>query len=223
MFIVIDWIDGSGKGTQLKRVQEALEKMGKSVKVLDFPRYGNPSAFFVEKYLNGAYGMSLWAKQASLFYALDRFDAAQDIKTDIENYDFVISNRYVSASMIHQWGKIVDIAEVDEFLLWLSHLEFDILHIPRPDMTLFLDVPPEISLKLISLKEQRNYIKDGSNTDIHEADPEHLKNAYTRAVYVCEKLSWTKIVCTQDGEIFPLEKITDLILQKILHYETGMR
>ena len=51
MFIVIDWLDGSGKGTQTKRVVAELEKGGKKVLLLDYPRYGENSAYFVEKYL----------------------------------------------------------------------------------------------------------------------------------------------------------------------------
>jgi dTMP kinase len=52
MFIVIDWIDGSGKATQVKLLKEKLEALWKSVKLLDYPRYGEKSAFAVEKYLN---------------------------------------------------------------------------------------------------------------------------------------------------------------------------
>lgn len=106
MFIVIDGIDGSGKGTQTQILVEALEKQGKRVKLLDYPRYGEPSAFAVEKYLNGDYGNQVSAKQASIFYALDRFDSRFDFADDMKNYDYIISNRYVSASMIHQAGKI---------------------------------------------------------------------------------------------------------------------
>ena len=74
MFIVIDWLDGSGKWTQVKLLEENLKKLGKKVKVLDYPRYWEKSAFFVEKYLNWWYGKNITAKQASIFYALDRFD-----------------------------------------------------------------------------------------------------------------------------------------------------
>ena len=108
MFIVIDWIDGSWKGTQVKLLEKKLTSMWKKVKILDYPRYWEHSAFAVEKYLNWDYGKDVSAKQASIFYALDRFDDSFKIKDDLENYDYIISNRYVSASMIHQAGKIKD-------------------------------------------------------------------------------------------------------------------
>jgi len=42
----------------------------------------------------------------------------------MENYDFIISNRYVSANMIHQAGKIDNKKERDKFLDWLEELEY---------------------------------------------------------------------------------------------------
>lgn len=215
MFIVIDGIDGSGKWTQLALLKESLESIGKKVKVVDYPRYGNNAAFFVEKYLNGEYGKEVSPELASLFYALDRFDHSAELREDIKNHDYVISNRYVSASMIHQWGKIKDKKDLESFIDWLSHLEFDICGIPKPDKTFFLDVPPEVSKKLIAKKEQRDYIKDGSNKDIHEADDNHLKDAYESALYICTRW-WTRIECTVGGEMLPQETITQMILKQIL-------
>lgn len=75
---------------------------------MDYPRYGEKSAYFVEQYLNGAYGSQVNAKAASIFYALDRFEDSFNFKQRQQQYDYIISNRYVSASMIHQAGKIED-------------------------------------------------------------------------------------------------------------------
>ena len=218
MFIVIDWLDGSGKGTQTKLVTERLKALWKKVLVLDYPRYGESSAYFVEKYLNGAYGKNISAKQASLFYALDRFDDLYDAKTSFSQYDYIISNRYVSASMIHQAGKIQEREERKTFLDWLAKLEYEICGIPKPDTVLFLDVSPEVSQRLVEIKEERNYIKDGSNKDIHEADNTHMVNAYSAALEAVEHFSdtWEKVDCCEDGDILPIEVITEKILNKIL-------
>lgn len=159
MFVVIDGIDGSGKGTQITLVAEALKSQGKKVKILDFPRYGETSAFMVEKYLNGEYGKNISAKQASIFYAVDRFQSFHDNKKDFQDYDYILSNRYVSANMIHQAGKIENQEEKDEFLEWLQDLEYNIFGIPKPDKTIFLNVSPEMSQKLVLKKQQREYLK----------------------------------------------------------------
>jgi len=218
MFIVIDWLDGSGKGTQTKLVVEELEKIWKKVLLLDYPRYGENSAYFVEQYLNWKYGTDVSAKKASLFYALDRLDDLYDAQNIFSDYDYIISNRYVSASMIHQAGKIKDTWERINFLDWLSELEFEICWIPKPDKVLFLDVPPEVSQRLVEKKQEREYIKDGSNKDIHEADDNHMNDAYKAAQQVVEHFSdtWESIQCCENWKILPVDTITQKILIKIL-------
>lgn len=217
MFIVIDGLDGSGKGTQTKRIVGELQKMWKKVLLLDYPRYGEKSAYFVEKYLNGWYTENLNAKAASIFFALDRFDDSFNFKEKIDNYDYIISNRYVSASMIHMTWKIENSKERIDFIYWLAELEYKIFQIPKPDKVLFLDVPPEVSQKLIETKEKRDYITNGNTKDLHEADEHHLINAYNAASKVLEIFpEWEKIECCENGKILPIDIITQKILTKIL-------
>src|SRR5690349_9333036 len=99
-FIVIEGTDGSGKGTQCNLLLDRLKQIGKEPMFLDFPRYGNPSAFFVEKYLNGGYGTSKESspKRASLFYALDRFDASIGMWNAFRAGNLLIANRYVASN-----------------------------------------------------------------------------------------------------------------------------
>lgn len=218
MFIIIDWLDGSGKGTQTKLVVAELEKQWKKVLLLDYPRYGETSAYFVEKYLNGAYGKEVPAKLASIFYALDRFDDSFNFKDEMWNYDYIISNRYVSASMMHQAGKIKDKTERLEYMNWLHELEFEIFKIPKPDKVLFLDVPPEVSQKLVEKKEARDYITWWATKDLHEADENHLKDAYKVAGEILENFpkTWEKIDCCENGDILSIDVITQKILNSII-------
>jgi len=217
MFIVIDWIDWSGKGTQVALLEKRLKSLWKKVKILDYPRYGEKSAFAVEKYLNWEYGKEVTAKQASIFYAIDRFDDSFNIKKDLEQYDFIISNRYVSASMIHQAGKISDKKQREKFLDWLYELEYEIFNINKPDLTIFLNVSPKMSQKLVLLKEERKYLKNWKKMDIHEEDEQHLKNAHFSAMSVVERFDdWIKIDCEQDSNMKSIEEINKEILDKIL-------
>lgn len=217
MFVVLDGIDWSWKWTQIKLVKEALESQWKTVKIFDFPRYDEPSSYFVKRYLNWEYWEKVSPKLASQFYAIDRFEASFEIRKALEEYDYVLSNRYVSASMIHQSGKIKDKKELREFLNWLDDLEFGIYNIPRPDKVIFLNVEVEVSRKLIKAKEKREYIKSETNKDLHEKDVNHLTNSYNAANFVAELFSdWTKITCSKNWEILPIETITEKILKEIL-------
>lgn len=215
-FIVIDGTDGSGKGTQLEYLRDRMVKENHDVETADFPQYGNPSAFFVEKYLRGEYGTAdeVGAYRGSLFYALDRYDASFLMRNQLNDGKIIISNRYVSASMGHQTGKIKDPVERDKFVDWLDNLEYGICNIPRPDLTIFLYVPPEIGQKLVDEKEAREYTK-GKKRDIHEADLEHLKNATEAFKYVADKFNWVTIDCTKDGKLMTREEVHELVYSAV--------
>lgn len=164
--IVIEGTDGSGKATQVEILRKYYIDQSKDVFVVDFPQYDKPSSFFVQKYLRGEYGAAdeVGTYRGSIFYALDRYDASFEVKQKLAEGWVVIANRYVSANMGHQAGKIEDLKIRDEYLDWLDNLEFNIFNIPRPDITLFLYVPPEIGQKLVDSKKAREYTKVHSLT-----------------------------------------------------------
>jgi dTMP kinase len=207
-FIVIDGTDGSGKATQTKLLIEKLRKEGRKVMELDFPQYGKPSAHFVEKYLRGEYGSAdeVGPYRGSIFYALDRYDKSFEVKKWLEAGKIVVSNRYVSANMGHQTGKIKNKKDKDKFLSWLFDLEFNIFNIPKPDKIVLLYMPPAIGQKLVDKKDTRGYTK-GKKRDIHEADLNHLQNAALAYKYVAKKFKWDVIECAKGSEIYSREEI----------------
>lgn len=207
-FIVIDGTDGSGKATQTKLLIDRLREEGKEVMELDFPQYGKPSAWFVEKYLRGEYGTAneVGPYRGSIFYALDRFDKSFEIRRWLSEGKIIVANRYVSANMGHQTGKIKDKKERDVYLTWISYLEFEIFGIPKPDKVILLYMPPEIGQTLVDKKGARAYTK-GRKRDIHEADLKHLQNAADAYRYVAKKYKWDVIECAKGTEIYSREDI----------------
>ena len=177
--IVIDGTDGAGKGTQTQKLLERLEAEGYQTAVADFPRYGEKSSGLVENYLNGKYGSTGAAvdpRVASIFYAVDRYDASFEMREALKTGKVLVSNRYVSANMGHQAGKISDTAKRLKMIEWLKELEYGLFRIPVPDLTIILYVDPEIAQKLVDKKTARDYI-GGKKRDIHENDIEHLRAA----------------------------------------------
>lgn len=215
-FIVIEGTDGSGKATQVGLLIKRLKSMKLKIKTTDFPQYDNFSSAFVAKYLRGEYGPAdeVGPYRASIFYALDRYDKSFEIKKWLKEGKLVVSNRYVSANMGHQAGKIKGKKAKDQFLDWLDNLEYKIFNIPRPGLTILLYVPPEIGQKLVDYKAVRRYTK-GKKRDIHEADLNHLKNAAQAYLYVAKKYRWTIIDCVYKGKILPREIIHDKILSVV--------
>lgn len=209
--IVIDGTDGSGKGTQTELLIKRLKKEGYNVLIADFPQYGKRSATMTEDYLNGKFGSAeqVGAYRASIFYACDRFDASFDMREWLKDGGIIISNRYVSASMGHQAGKIKNKRRRNKFLKWLHQLEFDIFKIPKPSKTILLYMSVEVGQKLVDKKGHRDYI-GGQKRDIHEADIKHLQDAADAYLYVAKKYKWDILNCAPDGTVNSLRSIEDI-------------
>lgn len=217
MFIVLEGADGSGKSTQFKLLKERLVAAGYDVEVFSFPRYDKLSSHFIKKYLNGEYGPAaeVSAYTASLFYALDRYEAAADIKKAMAENKIVLSDRYVGSNMAHQGSKFSDPGEQRGFFIWADSLEYQLLGIPRPDINFFLRVPAEISQRLISKKAKRDYTD--KTHDEHEKDLEHLQKTIGTYELLCSLFprDFKAIESTKDGRILSLTKINNLIWEQL--------
>jgi dTMP kinase len=174
-FIVIEGTDGSGKTVQFERLILALPE-GMQFGTLDFPRYGEPSSYFVQKYLTGKYGSDVGPYAASLLFAVDRFDSKLKTLQWLEEGKPVIANRYVASSMVYQGAKFESKSEREKFYKWLYHLEYELFGIPKPDLNIVLHVSAEIARGLITKKSGREYLR-GKSVDIHEADFAYQKRA----------------------------------------------
>jgi dTMP kinase len=217
IFIVLEGADGSGKGTQFKLLTERLRAVGYDVEVFDFPRYEEPSSHFVRKYLNGEYGdaANISPYTASLFYALDRYEAAPQIRKALSQGKIVLSNRFVGSNMAHQGGKFTNSGEQRGFFIWEDGLEYQLLNIPRPSINIFLRVPAEVSYELIAQKAKRSYTD--KIHDQHEGDINHLKNSVATYDTLCQLFpkDFKAIECAPNGKLMSIAAINDKIWNEI--------
>ena len=214
--IAIDGVDASGKQTHTELLAEYFIKKGYKVRKLSFPMYDKPSSSLVKMYLSGELGKTaddVDAYCASTLFAADRFASFRsDWMQDFENPDtLIIADRYVSSNMIHQAGKISDLAEKEKFLDWLFDFEFKLYKLPQPDVTIFLDMPPEYGRILMQGRD--NKFSGEKTLDIHERDYSYLEKSYENAKYVSEKFQWKHILCVNDGEIRTIEDIQKEIIE----------
>ena len=212
--IVIEGLDGSGKGTQSALVTKALQDRGYKVRKLTFPDYDSPSSSLVKMYLGGELGDTpddVNAYAASSFYAVDRVASfLKDWKKDYEECDYIVADRYVTSNIIYQMSKVAD-SQRDEYIEWCEDYEYNRLCVPRPDIVIYLDMPPAVSQKLMSGR----YNGDESKKDIHEKNMNFLLTCRKSALYALSKLSWVHISCADGEQPKSIETITQQILDTI--------
>lgn len=220
LFIVIEGTDGSGKATQTKMLADRLAAEGYAVEMFDFPQYFKTSSDFVKAYLQGRYGSikEVSPQKASLLYALDRFEAAPDIRAALAAGKIVLANRYVASNMGHQGAKIKNADERMRFFLWVQDLEFKILEIPKPDLNIVLHVPAQVAQQLVDKKmgAERAYTK-GKKRDLHESNLAHLKRAeatYLELVRLFPK-QFSLLECARGRTLVPIEEVGEAIWRSV--------
>jgi dTMP kinase len=213
--VVIDGTDGSGKGTQTELLLKYLDSENIKNKYIDFPRYYTSfHGKMVGRYLSGEFG-SLESSSpylTSLFYAMDRLTARDEIIDWLEEGNLVVANRYTTSSMAFQTAR-VEQENRAEFLKWLSDMEYKEHKLPKEDLVIFLYVPVEISQKLIDQKAQRDYV-GGKKKDINEANVAYQKEVLSLYLDLAKKNPhWVVISCVDtEGELYSIENIHNKII-----------
>ncbi len=217
LFFVIEGSDGSGKTAQFQRLLARLSDAGHDVVSFDFPQYDRPSSYFVQRYLNGEYGGNddVGPYTGSMFYALDRYEASFDIRKALSEGKIVVCNRFTGSNMAHQGAKIKSEEERRGYFLWLDAIEFKMLNIPRPDLSVVLHVPAETAQKLVSNKDKRSYTD--KTHDLHEADLDFLSRSVDAYRDLCRLFpkDYTEVDCMRDGELMSIDDVHTILWQKI--------
>lgn len=215
--IVIEGTDCSGKQTQSDLLLKYLNDNGIKTKKFSFPMYDTPTG----KIVGGPYLGKDWicdgyfpegasnvpAKVASLYYAADRLYNIDKINKELDAGNNVILDRYIGSNMAHQAGKIKDFNQKMEMIEFLTKLEYFLLNLPKPDMTIFLHMPYEASLKLVKNRTEK--------ADQHEASPEHLKDAEETYLYLARRFMYKTVSCVKGDKIKSINSIHKEIVKLI--------
>lgn len=210
--IVIEGLDGSGKSTQIEVLKEKLA--GRNVHRIKLPDYDSPSSTLVKMYLGGEFGKNpedVNAYAASAFYAVDRF---ANYKTKWKEFydrgDIIISDRYTTSNAYHQATKIPK-KDRKDFFNWLEEFEYNQIAIPKPDAVIYLDMPVEISQKMMSAR----YCGDEGKKDIHESNVAYLLKCREAALSAAEEMGWRVIKCNEGDKPRTIEDIGNEIYEII--------
>ncbi len=204
---VLEGIDGSGKTTQYDRLLARAAAVGQPMTGTTFPNYQSPSGKLVSQYLSGAFGTrpdDVNAYAAASIFAVDRYAS---FKTDRwgevwRSGGTVLSARYTTSNAIHQASKL-PAAEWPSFFRWLEQYEFGDLALPKPDDVFFLEIPVELSLRLVAARAEAT----GVARDIHEQDAAYLLRCAEAAEAAATFFGWTRIPVAENGQMRPVDDI----------------
>ncbi len=147
--IAVEGLDGAGKSTQVALLAAALS----ATEVVSFPRYDTFFGRHIRELLDATGGVSAQTidpRSMALWYALDRAQWARDRKPAVDGV--VLLNRYTLSNAVYQSARAGDPAMFD----WVLRLEYEELALPRPDVTVVLDVGPEVSRLRVSYRGEHD-------------------------------------------------------------------
>jgi len=208
-FIAVEGTDGSGKATQIAKLAARLLDNRYRVTQLAFPQY--ELSMFGElagQMLRGDFGEMdrIHPRLATLPYTNDRLVASPQIRQKLGEGGIVLADRFTLSAQAHQAARLLE-EERMEFVEWVEHMEHEVLGIPRPDMYLFLRVPTDVSMELISKKAKRKYL-GGDSADQLEADRIHQIGALKMYDTLAELDRRVRVIeCTRDGKLLGIDEI----------------
>lgn len=204
--IILEGLDGCGKTTQTQLLEAGFQQKKIDYKRIKLPDYDSPSSTLVRMYLNGDFGRdagSVNAYAAGAFYAVDRFASYQlNWKADYETKAVILADRYATSNSIYQMEKLPQ-SQWNAYLDWSADFEYEKMGIPKPDLVLYLDMPVEISQKLMTARYGGNEAKK----DVHECNTVFLERCRKAALYAAQRQNWRVITCAENNAPRTIEAI----------------
>lgn len=209
--IIIEGLDGCGKSTQTALLEDYFKQNDVDYKKIKLPDYDSPSSTLVKMYLGGEFGKNaddVNAYAAGAFYAVDRFASYKlGWSKDYETKSVILADRYATSNSIYQMEKI-DEDKWDEYLDWSADFEYNKIGIPKPDLVIFLDMPVDVSQRLMTSR----YNGDENKKDVHEANTDFLEKCRKSALYTAKKQGWAVIPCSDGKNPLPISEIHNTII-----------
>ncbi len=219
--IVLEGLDGAGKSTQMQFLRTRAANLGYATEYMHFPRTDTPLyGETIARFLRGDFGdvSEVDPYTVALLYAGDRAQAAPTIRGWLAEGRYVFLDRYVYSNIGFQCAKVAEPQNRRRLRDWIFELEFEIYAIPRPDVSLFLDVPFRFTeARLTAAREggDRDYLKGGK--DVHESSLDLQRRV--REVYIdaaTQDPALKVIDCAGgEGAMLPPEEIFGKIMAEL--------
>jgi len=197
-FIALEGIDGSGKSTQVKLLSDKLKKEGFKI-YTTFEPTDSPIGSVIKNIFR--HRIEADHRTIAGLYVADRLDhllnKTNGILKKMEEGYTVVTDRYYFSSYAYQ-GTHMSM----DWVIQANSLSAELL---RPDLTIFIDVQPEVSMQRLS--EGRDMIQ------LYES-LENLHNVRSKYMEAFDKLKNEEIVFITDGNS-PVDAIANDVWTKV--------
>lgn len=142
VFVCIEGLDASGKTTQSRLLVKTLQEKGFKAVYTTEPSHGKIGRLIRTHVLLGKSRLSV-ALEALLF-AADRVDHVErEVLPALQAQKIIVSDRYLYSSLAYQGAAGLDLKWIAEINRWAM----------KPDLTIYVDIPPEVVLKRLKRKK----------------------------------------------------------------------
>lgn len=205
--------DGSGKATQTKLLVSRLRAEGFPAQTTYFP---NDETFLgpeIRALLSGRKGgmKQIDPRAFSVLYSVNRFALKPVLDHWLRKGNNVVLDRYMEANFGHQASKLDAGQERIALIEDLVRLETEWFGLPRSDRVVYMNLPPQESLKSMQADPTRTTL------DIHETAGFLYKDQVRKTFLWCaENLpSWSVVNCMDGARRLTREELSDLIFNQL--------
>jgi len=178
LLIAFEGLDQSGKQTQGELLREWLTSRRREVKLMSFPDYDTPIGAEIRRALRGErhYG----ADVMQLLYVANRYERKEEIAKARDQGTMVVCDRYLASSVAYGEAQGLDAR-------WLRSIQE---YLPQPDVTILLDMPPEVSAR-----------RKQSDRDKYERDLALLGRVRRSYLRQAEEQRWLRLDADRDRDV----------------------
>lgn len=141
--IAFEGLDQSGKQTQAEALRDALAAAGQACELLSFPDYATAIGTELHRALHGERDYAPDVMQ--LLYVANRYEKRDQIAATLAEGRVILCDRYMASSVAYGEAQGLD-------PLWLTEIQ---KLLPAPDLTVLLDITPDVAVRRKSTGRDR--------------------------------------------------------------------
>lgn len=214
LLISFDGLDSTGKETQTGELVKKLRSAGQVVTQLRSPDYATPSGQELKKRLQNKIGKweeTPWQEKMA-FFARNRAEHKNQVLDSLERGEIVVYDRYVGSSVafmaVEAFPARITTEERQTVKQAVEKEEYENNGMPHEHISIFLDVPPFVSARLLAERKSRNEDHDEYTDKISVQE-----RLYAEYEILCKQQPdrFLRIVCVEYDQFLSIESIADLV------------